>query len=79
MSRRRIRITLCNFWWRSLDLGSLEPWFERHDDQFPLLVNMYGITETTVHVTYRPLSLKDVKKRLGSLLVNRFLTFLYIF
>ncbi|MGC8451957.1 MAG: amino acid adenylation domain-containing protein [Cylindrospermopsis raciborskii] len=52
----------------ALDLGSLEPWFERHDDQFPLLVNMYGITETTVHVTYRPLSLKDVKKRLGSLI-----------
>ncbi|MEA5616273.1 amino acid adenylation domain-containing protein [Cronbergia sp. UHCC 0137] len=52
----------------ALDLASLEPWFERHDDQFPLLVNMYGITETTVHVTYRPLSLKDVKKRLGSLI-----------
>jgi amino acid adenylation domain-containing protein len=52
----------------ALDLASLEPWFERHDDQFPLLVNMYGITETTVHVTYRPIYLKDVKQRLGSLI-----------
>ena len=27
----------------------------------PRLVNMYGITETTVHVTYRPLSRADVE------------------
>ncbi|MHC5719103.1 MAG: AMP-binding protein, partial [Nostoc sp.] len=52
----------------ALDLASLEPWFERHDDQLPLLVNMYGITETTVHVTYRPIRLRDVKQRLGSLI-----------
>src|SRR4029079_4170551 len=44
----------------SLDLPSLRPWFERHGDQHPLLVNMYGITETTVHVTYRPLCLADL-------------------
>ena len=31
------------------------PWFDRHGDRTPRLVNMYGITETTVHVTYRPL------------------------
>src|SRR5204862_89865 len=36
------------------------PWFERHGDQSPQLVNMYGITETTVHVTYRPLSKADL-------------------
>ena len=33
----------------------LAPWFDRHGDRQPQLVNMYGITETTVHVTYRPL------------------------
>ena len=27
----------------------------------PRLVNMYGITETTVHVTYRPLSRRDLR------------------
>jgi len=29
---------------------------------------MYGITETTIHVTYRPIRLRDVKKRLGSVI-----------
>ena len=44
----------------ALELPSLKPWFERHGDRSPQLVNMYGITETTVHVTYRPLSLADL-------------------
>ncbi|MEQ1474072.1 MAG: amino acid adenylation domain-containing protein, partial [Candidatus Acidiferrum sp.] len=45
----------------ALEMQSLAPWFERHGDQQPKLVNMYGITETTVHVTYRPLSSADLK------------------
>ncbi|MCC6554026.1 MAG: amino acid adenylation domain-containing protein [Polyangiaceae bacterium] len=45
----------------ALDVGSLRPWFERHGDERPRLVNMYGITETTVHVTYRPLSRRDAE------------------
>ncbi len=45
----------------ALNLSNLQPWFERHGDQSPQLVNMYGITETTVHVTYRPLTLADAK------------------
>ncbi|HTG31297.1 MAG TPA: non-ribosomal peptide synthase/polyketide synthase, partial [Thermoanaerobaculia bacterium] len=44
----------------ALDLASLRPWFEKHGDRRPRLINMYGITETTVHVTYRPLSLDDL-------------------
>jgi amino acid adenylation domain-containing protein/FkbH-like protein len=43
----------------ALEMQSLRPWFQRHGDVKPRLVNMYGITETTVHVTYRPLSLQD--------------------
>ncbi|NWB63761.1 AMP-binding protein, partial [Pseudomonas sp. F1002] len=38
----------------ALDVKSLRPWFERFGDSAPQLINMYGITETTVHVTYRP-------------------------
>ncbi len=45
----------------ALEMQSLTPWFDRHGDQTPLLVNMYGITETTVHVTYRPLATSDVR------------------
>ncbi|GAA1024555.1 MULTISPECIES: non-ribosomal peptide synthetase [Amycolatopsis] len=38
----------------ALDPVRLEEWRRRHPDG-PQLVNMYGITETTVHVTYRVL------------------------
>jgi len=44
----------------ALEMESLRPWFARHGDKKPQLVNMYGITETTVHVTYRPLSKNDL-------------------
>ena len=37
----------------ALNFSALRPWFERHGDRKPRLINMYGITETTVHVTYR--------------------------
>lgn len=52
----------------ALELQSLRPWFDRHGDQKPKLINMYGITETTVHVTYRPLSIDDMEKRQGSVI-----------
>ncbi|HCE6673880.1 TPA: pyoverdine non-ribosomal peptide synthetase PvdD [Pseudomonas aeruginosa] len=50
----------------ALDLQSLRPWFQRFGDRQPQLVNMYGITETTVHVTYRPVSEADLKGGLVS-------------
>jgi amino acid adenylation domain-containing protein len=46
----------------ALEVATLEPWFERNGDQTPRLINMYGITETTVHVTYRPLDRTDVAR-----------------
>ena len=45
----------------ALDVTSLTPWFERFGDQSPTLINMYGITETTVHVTYRPITQADTQ------------------
>ncbi|MFC5181382.1 non-ribosomal peptide synthetase [Actinomadura harenae] len=36
----------------ALELGRLDDWYSRHADDAPTLVNMYGITETTVHVSY---------------------------
>ncbi|MEB4834519.1 pyoverdine non-ribosomal peptide synthetase PvdD [Pseudomonas aeruginosa] len=50
----------------ALDLQSLRPWFQRFGDRQPQLVNMYGITETTVHVTYRPVSEADLEGDLVS-------------
>ncbi|MYS50122.1 AMP-binding protein, partial [Streptomyces sp. SID6013] len=43
----------------ALDLGRLRDWVERHGTDSPRLVNMYGITETTVHVTQRVLTAAD--------------------
>ncbi|MCE5291305.1 MAG: amino acid adenylation domain-containing protein [Nocardiaceae bacterium] len=39
----------------ALELKRLGNWYGRHPET-PTLVNMYGITETTVHVSYRPLN-----------------------
>ncbi len=36
----------------ALELGRLADWYTRHRENAPTLVNMYGITETTVHVSY---------------------------
>ncbi|MGZ3146058.1 amino acid adenylation domain-containing protein [Lentzea chajnantorensis] len=43
----------------ALDLSRLRGWVERYGTDRPELVNMYGITETTVHVTHRVLDSAD--------------------
>ncbi|NJP92920.1 amino acid adenylation domain-containing protein [Nonomuraea sp. FMUSA5-5] len=43
----------------ALDLERLRGWVERYGTASPELVNMYGITETTVHVTHRVLTGDD--------------------
>ncbi len=55
----------------ALELQSLRPWFDRHGDARPQLVNMYGITETTVHVTYRPIVRSDLETCAGSSPIGR--------
>ncbi|HYH80099.1 MAG TPA: amino acid adenylation domain-containing protein, partial [Longimicrobium sp.] len=54
----------------ALELATLAPWFARNDDRRTRLVNMYGITETTVHVTYRPLVAADAE-RVGASPIGR--------
>ncbi len=44
-------LRLVIFGGEALDPRGLERWLARHGDRNPRLVNMYGITETTVHVT----------------------------
>ncbi|KZW99541.1 hypothetical protein JL49_16495 [Pseudoalteromonas luteoviolacea] len=50
----------------ALELGSLQGWFKEFTNEQPQLINMYGITETTVHVTYRPITIQDVQGPLQS-------------
>lgn len=49
-----------------LDPATLSGWFARRGDQQPRVVNMYGITETTVHVTYCPITAQDAAADAGS-------------
>ena len=44
----------------ALELRRLRGWYERHGETGPVLVNMYGITETTVHVSYARLTAEMV-------------------
>ncbi len=46
----------------ALNPAALGPWFAAHGDTMPQLINMYGITETTVHVTYAPLQAACVEQ-----------------
>ncbi|MBI0329292.1 non-ribosomal peptide synthase/polyketide synthase [Burkholderia plantarii] len=46
----------------ALEPGMLQPWFARERNAGTQLVNMYGITETTVHVTYRALQADDARR-----------------
>jgi amino acid adenylation domain-containing protein/non-ribosomal peptide synthase protein (TIGR01720 family) len=44
----------------ALDAATVRPWFERYADADTRLINMYGITETTVHVTYHRVTEADL-------------------
>jgi acyl-coenzyme A synthetase/AMP-(fatty) acid ligase/aryl carrier-like protein len=57
---RGVALRYVIFGGEALEPPVLRPWFDRHGDQSPRLFNMYGITETTVHVTCRPLAAGDI-------------------
>jgi amino acid adenylation domain-containing protein/non-ribosomal peptide synthase protein (TIGR01720 family) len=67
-ARRALALRYVIFGGEALDLNDLRPWWERHGDAAPRLVNMYGITETTVHVTYRPVGLEDLERPWASVI-----------
>ncbi|WP_371588187.1 amino acid adenylation domain-containing protein [Streptomyces virginiae] len=50
----------------------LRPWIARHGEDRPELVNMYGITETTVHSTYRRMTSADLDAGAGSMIGGAF-------
>jgi len=43
-----------------LEYKKLEPWFNSFQDEKTTLVNMYGITETCVHATFRKINVADI-------------------
>ncbi|MGC4804630.1 amino acid adenylation domain-containing protein [Micromonospora sp. DT233] len=58
----RTSLRLVVFGGEALDPAVLRTWFDRYGDRCPLLVNMYGITETTVHVTERVMTVADLDR-----------------
>ena len=52
----------------ALEPHALLPWIHSPGAERTRLVNMYGITETTVHVTFRVITPADVEGRHGSLI-----------
>jgi amino acid adenylation domain-containing protein len=68
MRGEELALRVVVFGGEALNLSGLSGWVERHTDDAPALVNMYGITETTVHVTYRRIRRDDVTRQAGSVI-----------
>ncbi|MGW1751348.1 non-ribosomal peptide synthetase [Streptomyces sp. NPDC002092] len=51
-----VSVRLVVFGGEALDTRMLLPWFDRHPERSCRVVNMFGITETTVHVTEQTLT-----------------------
>ena len=66
--QEELALRLIIFGGEALELQKLKSWLDRHGDERPQLVNMYGITETTVHVTYRPITRDDLNAGRGSVI-----------
>ncbi|MGQ4659061.1 amino acid adenylation domain-containing protein [Lysobacter sp. F6437] len=52
----------------AVSMQSLRPWFQRHGDAQPQVVNMYGPTEATIYVTFRHITRADVEGDAGSMI-----------
>ena len=59
-STHRLREVI--FGGEALELRSLKPWYADARNESVRLVNMYGITETTVHVTFYALAPSDAER-----------------
>ncbi|MFL9889248.1 amino acid adenylation domain-containing protein, partial [Paraburkholderia agricolaris] len=59
-SSRPLALRAVIFGGEALELHSLRPWIAHFGDARAQLINMYGITETTVHVTYRRIVARDL-------------------
>ncbi|MEV6907952.1 amino acid adenylation domain-containing protein [Amycolatopsis sp. NPDC051071] len=59
-ARRDLTLRLVVFGGEPLDVRMIEPWFARHSPTACRVVNMFGITETTVHVTAQTVTPAEV-------------------
>jgi nonribosomal peptide synthetase DhbF len=59
----RLAVRRVVFGGEALRFADLAPWIAKYGDRTPRLINMYGITETTVHASYRRVLRADVDQR----------------
>ena len=64
---QELALRLIIFGGEALEFQTLRPWKQMYEERGPSLVNMYGITETTVHVTYSPIT-EITSRSMGSLI-----------
>ena len=64
--RQGLALRLVIFGGEALVFENLSQWFRDHGYERPALVNMYGITETTVHVTQRRVRVDDLAANTGT-------------
>ncbi|MFF3195077.1 non-ribosomal peptide synthase/polyketide synthase [Streptomyces misionensis] len=67
---RRLALRTVVFGGEALEHTRLASWYARHPDDAPRLVNMYGITETTVHVTHAALGRTGAAGHIGTALAD---------
>ncbi|MCV4344219.1 amino acid adenylation domain-containing protein [Pseudomonas capsici] len=58
---KRLSLRYVVFGGEALPATVLRPWVERHGDALPALINMYGITEATVHTTHKRVRGQDLE------------------
>jgi amino acid adenylation domain-containing protein len=63
----------------SLDPQLLRPWLTAFGDDSPQVINMYGITETTIHVTFQQMKWEHLYERASGSLIGRRLDDLQIY
>lgn len=76
---KRMSLRYVVFGGESLAPQLLRSWFEILGDETPRAVNMYGITETTVHVTFQRMTWEHVRERRGGSPIGRRLADLQIY
>jgi amino acid adenylation domain-containing protein len=54
-----------------LEVRYLSEWANRYGAERPQLINMYGITETTVHVTFHRVSMAEIRSGDGRSVIGR--------
>ena len=65
---KRLNLRAVIFGGEMLEFQGLERWFARYGDEMPQMINMYGITETTVHTTWHRVRRENLAGTSGSLI-----------